>query len=86
VLGRFLDADGNLVPHPLNQRTVGVDLDALQSIPERILAAAGPHKVGIIRAAARRGIVDTLVTDDMTAELLIAACRGLRPSRRHPRR
>jgi DNA-binding transcriptional regulator LsrR (DeoR family) len=73
VLGRFLDEDGNDVPSPLTGRTVGIDLDVLKSIPERILAAAGPHKVRIIRAAARRGLVDTLITDDVTAELLIGA-------------
>jgi DNA-binding transcriptional regulator LsrR (DeoR family) len=72
VLGRFLDAEGNDVPHPLAERTVGVGLEALGAIPEKILAAAGPHKVAIIRAAARRGLVDTLITDDVTAELLTA--------------
>ena len=70
VLGRFLDAEGNDVPHPLAERTVGVGLEALGAIPEKILAAAGPHKAAIIRAAARRGLVDTLITDDVTAELL----------------
>ncbi len=70
VLGRFLDKDGATIDHPLNDRTVGVDLDVLASIPEKILAAAGPHKVKIIRAAARRGLVDVLITDDLTAELL----------------
>lgn len=76
VLGRFLDAAGNDVAHSLAERTVGVGLDALGAIPEKILAAAGPHKVAIIRAAARRGLVDTLVTDDVTAELLTAAPDG----------
>lgn len=71
VLGRFLDKDGNTIEHSLNNRTIGVDLDALMDVPEIILAAAGPYKVPIIRAAIRRGIVNTLVTDDVTAELLL---------------
>ena len=71
VLGRFLDRDGRDVPHELNDRTIGVELETLQAVPEKILAAAGPHKVGIIGAAARRGLVDTLITDDLTAELLL---------------
>ena len=73
LLGHFLDRDGNEIPHPLNQRTVGVDLEMLASIPWKILAAAGPHKVDIIRAATRRGLVDVLITDDVTAELLAEA-------------
>lgn len=76
VLGRFLDAEGNDVPTPLDARTIGVELDALKAIPERILAAAGPHKVPVIRAAARRGLVDTLITDDVTAELLTGTGPG----------
>lgn len=71
MLGRFLDADGNDVAHPLNERTIGIDLATLKSIPAKILAAAGPHKVGIIRAVVKRGLVNTLITDDVTAELLL---------------
>ena len=71
ILGRFLDVDGNEIPHPVNTRAIGVELDKLHSIPTRILAAAGGHKVDIIRAAMKRGLVDTLITDDVTAELLL---------------
>jgi DNA-binding transcriptional regulator LsrR (DeoR family) len=71
VLGRFLDRDGNEIPHWLNQRTIGIELDALQKVPEVILAAAGPYKVDIMRAAIRRSHVNVLITDDVTAELLI---------------
>ena len=72
VLGRFLDAEGRSIDHPIDSRTIGVDLDTVRSIPEKILAAAGKHKVAIIRAAARRGLVDTLITDDVTAELILS--------------
>jgi DNA-binding transcriptional regulator LsrR (DeoR family) len=72
LLGRFLDADGVDIDLALDARTIGVDLDMLARIPEKILAAAGSHKVPIIRAIARRGLIDTLVTDDVTAELLLA--------------
>jgi DNA-binding transcriptional regulator LsrR (DeoR family) len=71
MLGRFLDADGNDIAHPLNERTIGIEIDALKSIPQKILAAAGRHKVGIIRAVVKRGLVNTLITDDVTAELLL---------------
>lgn len=71
LLGRFLDRDGAEIAHPLYQRTIGVDLETLMAIPERILAAAGPHKVDIIRAATKRGLINTLITDDVTAELLL---------------
>lgn len=72
VLGQFLDKDGNSVSRGVDERTIGMPLDQVKDVPEKIMAAAGPHKVDIIRAACLRGLVDTLVTDDVTAELLLA--------------
>ena len=71
LLGRFLDKDGKDIDLPLARRTIGMDLPMLARIPEKVLAAAGEHKVAIIRAVARRQLVDTLITDDVTAELLL---------------
>jgi DNA-binding transcriptional regulator LsrR (DeoR family) len=72
VLGRFLSKAGVAVMPALDRRTVGVELDVLKSVPEKILAAAGPHKVEIIQTASAQGLVDTLVTDDVTAELILS--------------
>ena len=71
VLGHFLDKDGNSVSKDVDERTIGMPLAMVMKVPEKIMAAAGPHKVDIIRAACRRGLVDTLVTDDLTASLLL---------------
>ena len=71
VLGQFLDRSGNSVSKRIDDRTVGIPLDQVRRVNEKILAAAGPHKVDIIRAACLRGLVDTLVTDDVTARLLL---------------
>ena len=73
VLGQFIDADGNPVAPDIDDRTVGMMLDTVARLPERIMAAAGPHKIQILLAAFKRGLVDTLVTDDVTAELLLEA-------------
>ncbi|KMW56145.1 hypothetical protein AIOL_001097 [Candidatus Rhodobacter oscarellae] len=72
VLGHFLDRDGNSVSAEVEERTMGMTLERVLDVPEKIMAAAGPHKTEIIKAACRRGLVDTLVTDDVTARLLIA--------------
>lgn len=73
LLGRFLDAEGQMVTTSLDDCTIGIDLDVLSDIPERILAAAGQHKVDIIRAVLRRGLANVLITDDVTARLLLEA-------------
>ncbi|MDO8883303.1 sugar-binding domain-containing protein, partial [Pseudotabrizicola sp.] len=71
VLGQFLDKDGNSVSRAIDDRAIGMPLAMVLDVPEKILSAAGPHKVEIIRAACQRGLVDTLITDDVTAELLL---------------
>ena len=76
VLGQFLDKDGNTVSRDVDDRTIGMPLARVRTIPEKIMAAAGPHKVDIIRAACRSGLVDTLVTDDLTAERLLKSRRS----------
>ena len=71
LLGQFLDKDGNSISPDVDDRTVGMPLNLVRKVPEKIMAAAGPHKVEIIRAACRIGLVNTLVTDDVTAGLLL---------------
>lgn len=71
VVGRFLDQNGFEVANPLSARCIGISLDTLMRVPTRVLVAGGPHKVKTIRAVLRRGIANTLVTDDVTAELLL---------------
>jgi DNA-binding transcriptional regulator LsrR (DeoR family) len=71
ILGRFLDKEGNVNAYPLNERTIGVELETLPAVSERSLAAAGQHAVAIIGAALKDGFVNTPITDDVTAELLL---------------
>ena len=73
VLGRFLDKDGKSVSKAIDDRTIGMRLEQVKAVPEKIMAAAGAHKVDIIRAACCCGLVNTLVTDDLTAQLLLKA-------------
>lgn len=71
VLGQFLDKDGNSISDDVADRTIGMSLSKVKAVPEKIMAAAGPHKVDIICAACRRGLVDTLVTDSVTADIIL---------------
>lgn len=71
ITGHILDADGNLIDHPLNGQVIGLTLDEMAHIKNVILAAGGTQKVPIIGAALARGFVDTLVTDENTARALI---------------
>ena len=68
---RFLDAEGQHVPSPLDDRIIGIDHDMLAALPRVVGVAGGVDKVDAIRAALRAGLLDVLVTDTETASLLV---------------
>jgi DNA-binding transcriptional regulator LsrR (DeoR family) len=88
VCSRFYDADGEPVDFPGSERLVATALDVVREIPSVIGVAAGTVKVPAIRAAAKAGYIDELVTDTETAAALIGgaandarAVRARRPDR-----
>ncbi|MEM9341705.1 MAG: sugar-binding domain-containing protein [Pseudomonadota bacterium] len=73
IIGHILDANGELIDHPLNERLIGASLEDVRAMANTILAAGGLNKVPIILASLRAGFVDTLVTDENTAKALLEA-------------
>jgi len=67
----FFDAAGALVDTDLHRRVLGIDAATLRAVPRKIGVAGGDRKVEAIRAAARGGWIDVLVTDARTAEALL---------------
>src|SRR5690606_7167406 len=63
----FIRADGSHDGIAMNRRTTGPDLDRFRSIPHRICAVSGHHKIPALRAALRGGLVTDLVIDEITA-------------------
>jgi deoxyribonucleoside regulator len=72
VIGRFLDADGQVAWPKLDRRTVGLPLGELRSKPFRMGIAAGADRGPIALAALRAGLVNVLACDDATAEWVLA--------------
>ncbi|MCB1883415.1 MAG: sugar-binding transcriptional regulator [Geminicoccaceae bacterium] len=70
VIGQFIDAAGRHVPGPLDGRLVGITLDELRRVPERICVAGGAEKATAMQAALTGGFATHLVTDAGTAALL----------------
>lgn len=73
IMGYFLDRDGAMIDHPINDRVLGIELDDLNAIPNVIVAAGGQNKLPILRAILRRRCIDMLITDEGTAESLVEA-------------
>lgn len=72
IQGQFLDAEGRLVDHEINERAIGLGVADVANLRGTILAAGGPGKVPIIRAALLTGAFRCLVTDEQTAAAVLA--------------
>lgn len=70
-LGYFIDHRAAIVPHPINERIIGIDGATFKDIPERIMISAGENKVDAMRAVLEQGLPTGLVTDDATARALL---------------
>ena len=70
VLCHFVDADGNIVDHPVNRRVLAVNPNDLRGTRNIILASGGWYKFGVIRAALKLLQPSVLIVDDLVAERL----------------
>jgi deoxyribonucleoside regulator len=71
VVGRYIDADGNIVDPELDSRTVGLSLDSLRKAELAIFVVAGAAKHDVARAVVSNGLCSVLVTDEATAQSLV---------------
>ncbi len=69
----FFDKDGRPVADEVSNRLVGLNLEQIRNIPRVIGVAGGEGKVNAIRGALLGKLVDVLVTDAKTAQLLLEA-------------
>jgi len=67
VVGRYIDANGNIVDPGLDERTVGLGLEALRRAELGIFVVAGLAKHDIARAVVTNGLCTVVVTDEATA-------------------
>ncbi|MGP1397133.1 MAG: sugar-binding transcriptional regulator [Inquilinaceae bacterium] len=72
LLGHFLDAEGKLVDHSINQRVISLGLEDLRTIDTVVLASGGLYKLPILRGVLERGYADVLIIDETTAARLTA--------------
>lgn len=71
ALGHFYDDRGQHVPWWTDNTHVGLTLDELKKLPTSALVAGGAAKVAAIRAALRGNIFNVLITDELSAEMLL---------------
>ena len=71
VVGRYIDANGNIVDHGLNDRTVGISHEQLRAAQLAVFVVAGAAKHDVARAVVTNGLCSVLVTDEATARALV---------------
>ena len=72
ICARHYDAQGRVLDIELNQRIVGIELQALHGIEQVIGVAGDQAKAEAILGALRGGHINILVTDDVTASKVLA--------------
>lgn len=71
VLYNFIDEEGNLVKHDVNDRVISVNLSVLKRTADRVLISGGKEKHVALRAAIKILAPTTLITDEQTAANLL---------------
>ena len=71
VCGRFFDKDGEMCCIEMDKRTIGVSIDDLKKARYVVGIGGGEEKVISINAALKGGIINVLITDEKTSNLLM---------------
>ena len=71
IVGRIYDKNGQTVDKDLQRKMIGISLDKIAKIPVRVGISYGKDKIEAIKGAIAGGLVNVLVTDVPTAELLL---------------
>lgn len=72
ICGRFFDRNGRECDSPWQDRVISIDLNTLRKIPQVIGVVTGSDRSEAIAAAARSGLLNTLVIDEAGATALLA--------------
>ncbi|MOA26235.1 Sorbitol operon regulator [compost metagenome] len=67
INSRFINREGQIVKHSINQTVIGVGLEKLRKVGNVVGLAFGLHKIDSIKAALKGGYIHMLVTDEATA-------------------
>lgn len=70
LLCHFIDAEGHVIDHPVNERVVAINPLSLRGTRQIVLASGGWHKLTVIRAALKLLRPTVLIVNELVAERL----------------
>ena len=65
---RFFNEQGEFLDSGINNKVMGIDMETMRKIPEVVCVASGKKKIIALLAALRGGLMNTLITDNITAK------------------
>ncbi len=68
---QFFNKNGVFIQDKIHERVVGISSEDLKKIPRVVGIAGGKHKHATIKAALKGDIIDVLITDKSTADMLM---------------
>ena len=71
IMVHAFDRHGQTVPNEVSSRIIGISLEDLRKIPQRVAVVCGKEKVSAIHAVCRSNLANTLITDARTAFALL---------------
>lgn len=71
-LGYYIDEQAQIIDHSINQRIIGIPGHVFRGIPIRFMLSGGSNKVDAMHSVLSQGLVTDLITDNKTAEALLA--------------
>jgi len=71
ICGRYFDIDGYPCNAGINERIIGIDIDVLKSIPEKVVVACGMQMSDAVYSSLKADMVDALIIDEALARKLM---------------
>ncbi len=70
VLCRFVDAEGNVIDHPVNRRAMSINPAEIRKVPKVVSSSGGVGKVDAIRTGIAATNARVPITDEAAAHAL----------------
>ena len=71
LLYNFIDVNGNIVDHQVNERAISVGIDRLKKANDLVLISGGEEKIAVLIGCLKRLNPTVFITDEITAQSIL---------------
>lgn len=73
ILYHFINAEGQIVDHPVNKRAISVGIERLRKATDRVLISGGEEKTSVLIGCLTLLRPTVFITDELTAKAIVEA-------------